>query len=140
MKYELAQGGGRLLRYAAAFFHDWQHRKALQREFQALGDAEGERVLHDCGMSRSELWSSLDNNLPSEDLLEPAMLSMGFDPLAMKTKCAGWSRDLARACMTCRHRLRCRDDLSAKRFAASHRSYCVNSHSFSEISQSGMAA
>ena len=140
MKYELAQGGGRLLRYAAAFFHDWQHRKALQREFQALGDAEGERVLHDCGMSRSELWSSLDNNLPSEDLLEPAMLSMGFDPLAIKTKHPDWSRDLARACMTCRHRLRCRDDLSAKRFAASHRSYCVNSHSFSEISQSGMAA
>src|SRR5688572_2511192 len=63
MRCELAQGGGRLLRYAAAVFHDWRHRKALQREFQALGDIEGDRILHDCGMSRSEFLSSLDNNL-----------------------------------------------------------------------------
>ena len=139
MRYELAQGGGRLLRYVVAVFHDWQHRKALQREFQALG-ADGDRVLHDCGISRSEFLSSLDNNLLSEDLLEPAMLSMGFDPLAIKTKYPEWSRDLARTCMSCRHRLRCRDDLSAECFATSHRSYCANSDSFSEIAQSGMAA
>ena len=56
MRYELAQGGGRLLRYVVAVFHDWQHRKALQREFQALG-ADGDRVLHDCGISRSEFLS-----------------------------------------------------------------------------------
>ena len=139
MKYELAQGGGRLLRYAVAFFHDWQRRNALQREFRSLG-AEGERLLHDCGMSRSEFLSSLDNNLLSEDLLEPAMLSMGFDPHTIKAKHPEWSRTLARACMTCRHRLRCRDDLSAKRFAANHRGYCVNSDSFSEIAQSGKTA
>ena len=68
------------------------------------------------------------------------MLSMGFDPLAIKTKYPEWSRDLARTCMSCRHRLRCRDDVAAKRFAASHHSYCVNSDSLSEIAQSGMAA
>lgn len=135
MKHELAQVRGRLLRYAVAFFHDWQHRKALQREFQSLEDTEGERILHDCGISRSEFLSSLDNNLLSKDLLEPAMASLGFDPLAIKTKYPEWSRDLARTCMVCRHRLRCRDDLSAKRFAASHRSYCVNSDSFSEIAR-----
>ena len=140
MKNELALGGGRLLRSFACYFHDWQRRNALQREFQALGAAEGERVLNDCGMSRSEFLSSLDNNLLSEDLLEPAMLSMGFDPLAIKTKYPEWSRDLARTCMSCRHRLRCRDDLSAECFATSHRSYCANSDSFSEIAQSGMAA
>jgi hypothetical protein len=140
MKFELAQGAGRLLGYAVTFFRDWQHRNALQSEFRRLGVTEGERVLHDCGMSRSEFLSSLGNNVLSEDLLEPAMLSMGFDPLAIKTKHPEWSRDLARACTTCRHRLRCRDDLLAKRFATSHRSYCVNSDSFSEISQIGKAA
>ena len=140
MKNELALGGGRLLWSFACYFHDWQRRNALQREFQALGAAEGERVLNDCGMSRSEFLSSLDNNLPSEDLLEPAMLSMGFDPLAIRTKHPEWSRDLARACMSCRHRVRCRDDVLAGRFATSHRSYCVNSDSFGELAQRGKAA
>jgi hypothetical protein len=140
MKNQLAQGGGRLLRSAVEIFRDWQRRDALRRELQALGPVEGERVLHDCGMSRSEYLSSLDNNLLSEDLLEPAMQTMGFDPLAIKTKHPEWSRDLARACMSCRHRLRCRDDVSAKRFATSHRNYCVNSDSFGELAQSGVAA
>jgi hypothetical protein len=129
-----------LLRSAVAFFHDWRHRDALQREFQALGGTEGDRVLRDCGLSRSEFLSSLDNSLLSEDLLEPAMLSMGFDPLAIKMKYPEWNRDLARACMSCRHRLRCRDDVAANRFAASHQSYCVNSDSLSEIARSRMAA
>lgn len=139
MKYELAQGGARLLRYAVAFVHDWQRRNALYREFQLLG-AEGERVLHDCGMSRSEFLSSLQNSLPLEDLLEPAMASIGLDPVAIKAKHPGSSRDFARACMSCRHRMRCREDILANRFATNHRAYCVNVHSFSEIAHSGKAA
>lgn len=140
MKNELALGGGRLLRSFASYFHDWRRRNALQREFQALGAAEGERVLNDCGMSRSEFLSSLQNSLLTEDLLTPAMLSLGLNPIAFKAKHPEWGRDLERACMSCRHRLRCRDDVSARRFATSHRSYCVNSDSFRELAQRGKAA
>ena len=129
--------GGRLWRSAIGFFHDWRHRSALQREFQLLGHAEGERILRDCGLPRSEFMSSLHKPLLSEDLLSPAMLSVGLDPVAFKIRHPARSRDLERICMACDNHRRCRNDASTDRFASRYRDYCPNRNSFDEIAEPG---
>lgn len=122
--------GERLWRSAITCFHDWQHRRALEREFVLFDQQEGERVLRDSGMSRNDFLALLQTPLASQDLLSPALSSLGIDPAALHTE---WTRDLARTCIVCKNRRQCRDDLSAHRFSSRYRGYCPNSDSLEVI-------
>lgn len=111
---------------------DWRTRATLQSELHRLGRDEEDRVFRDCGLNRGEFVKSLQNPLVSEDLLSPAMELIGIDPVALRKRYPSWSRDMARVCMACRNRRRCRDDVSAHRISA-FRAYCLNDGSFEEI-------
>ena len=126
MKSDLALGLGRLWRSTTEAFRDSRRRSALRRQFEKLGDD----ALQDCGFSRSEFDASFRNALPLVDLLSPAMLALGLDPVELSP---GRSMDLGRACMFCQYRQRCRNDVSAHRFAARYRRYCLNNDSFDEM-------
>lgn len=111
---------------------DWRTRATLRNEFHRLGRDEENRVLRDCGLNRSEFAKSLQNPLVSEDLLSPAMELIGLDPVALRKRHPSWSRDMARVCMACPNRRRCRKDVSARRIST-FRAYCVNDRSFEQM-------
>lgn len=111
---------------------DWRTRATLRSELHRLGRDEEDRVFRDCGLNRGEFAKSLKNPLVSEDLLSPAMELIGLDPVALRKRHPSWSRDMARVCMACPNRRRCRDDVSAHRIGA-FRAYCLNDRSFEEM-------
>ncbi|MGB3391409.1 MAG: hypothetical protein WBA88_25920 [Pseudaminobacter sp.] len=109
----------------------------MRREFYAIDRDEADRLLRECAMGRSDFLSSLRNPYCADDLLLPAMRSVGLDPEAHKASYPAWHRDIERTCTACENRRRCRRDVLSNRFAARHRSYCPNKDSFTEIAQAG---
>lgn len=131
--------GSRILgiaRLAAAFARDWTQARAVRLEVQSLDAAEGGRLCHELSMSSHELDAAMRTPFVSDDLLSPAIVSMGADPAMFEARHRGWSRDMRRVCMMCRHRSRCRRDLTASNFDHRYRSYCPNALSMAEIAES----
>lgn len=126
----------RLWHLAVSSLHNQRTKNALRREMAELGPDEENRVLRDCGLSRSEFATLLQNSLATEDLLSPAMNSIGLDPVAWRERYPAWGREMARVCMACDFRRRCHGDMVGGRVDA-FREYCPNSADLAEMARTG---
>lgn len=120
-------------RSAVAFAADRRHRMVAAREMGALDPNERSRILTEAGLTRSEFGDIMRTPFVSQDLLSRAMLAIGIVPSAFRARHEMWHRDMARVCMACPARSRCRRDLATCDFARRYRHYCPNADSLAEI-------
>lgn len=112
---------------------DWRRRRSAVNEIAALTPAEGDRVLGDCGLSRSDFQLAMRHAFASTILLPEAMKSKGVDPIAVEREQPEWNRDMRRTCMLCKERSRCSAQLATAEFNGSYHDFCPNSASLDAL-------
>jgi hypothetical protein len=125
----------RFWRLAVDYLDDRRRSRATVREFNALGPEECAHALSDSGVTPVEFDRAMRLPFASEDLLAPAMRSVGIDPAAFAAQNPSSYRDLCRTCMLCDHRMRCRNDLGSSDFARTHVGFCPNSETFGDLGE-----
>lgn len=118
----------------AGRLQDMRTRRAAARELAALDPAERARVLADFGLSEHELTGACATPHALDDMQSQALASLGVDVKAFRAENPLWQRDMARLCLACEARGRCRNDLAEGRFAGHYAEYCPNAESLDEIS------
>ena len=126
----------RLFHLALAYLEDRKRSRATVREFRALGPEACAHLLGDAGLAPSEFDRAMGLPFASEDLLTPAMRSVGIDPAEFAEHNHPSYRELCRTCMSCDHRMRCRSDLGNAAFLRTYRDFCPNSIPFDALAAS----
>ncbi|QOF74580.1 hypothetical protein IG197_30070 (plasmid) [Aminobacter sp. SR38] len=106
-------------------FKDWRQRRAAVWEISQLGN-DGERMLAECGLSRSDFRQAMRLAFASKILLPEAIKSKGIDAETFENRYPEWNRDMRRTCMMCPARRVCSDRLETRDFEASYRDFCPN--------------
>jgi hypothetical protein len=123
-------------RFAISFLVDRERSKAARREFWAQGSDKCAGILNDLGLTRTEFDDAMRLPYASEDLLTPAMRSVGIDPDSFQTLEAARG-DMSRTCMTCPHRRQCRGLQAAFDFENHYQDFCPNSPGFAKLLEQG---
>ncbi|BCG82409.1 hypothetical protein [Mesorhizobium sp. 113-3-3] len=136
MPYNLKDEPAEAWRFAISFLVDRERSKAAKREFWAQGPHKCAGILHDLGLTRAEFDDAMRLPYASEDLLTPAMRSVGIDPDSFQTLEATRG-GMSRTCMTCPHRRECRGLLAVFDFENHYQEFCPNSRGFAKLLEGG---
>jgi hypothetical protein len=126
----------------------WFARHKLLREFDVVGADETERLMHDLGLSISDMAAIARPHAGPEMLLPQRLEALGLDPLYLKKAERATYRDLEAACSRCSKWRVCARDLARGDVQAGMDSYCLNgdtldhmlASSFSEAAKSRSVA
>jgi hypothetical protein len=115
---------------SAGFFHSigeawsrFRKRRAAVAELQALGGAELERMVHDAGLTFSDVLELTKQSADSAALLYRRLEQAG---VAVRSIDPAVFRDMQRCCSFCDSKTQCTHDLEDKPKAASWPDYCPN--------------
>lgn len=124
----------KLWRSAVLHYKDWRQRRAAVLEISQLGN-DGERMLAECGLTRSDFRQAMRAAFASKILLPEAVKSKDVDPEIFENRYPVWNRDMRRTCMMCSARRLCSDRLSSGEFEASYRDFCPNAGSLDALAE-----
>lgn len=89
-----------------------------------LPASERERLLHDLGISESDIQRLSAGYSGPEELLPQRLQQVGIDPTALRDRLGAVMRDMDRVCSLCGEKGRCKDDLA--HHGDRVRAYCPN--------------
>jgi uncharacterized protein YjiS (DUF1127 family) len=101
----------------------YRKRRAAVAELQSLGNTELERIVHDAGLSFSDVLELTKQSGDSAALLYRRLEQAGVDFRSIDTTVL---RDMQRCCSFCESKGQCVHDLEDKTKAASWPDYCPN--------------
>jgi len=111
----------------------YRRKREMAAEIHDLLEHDGGRVFSDIHVAPAELRDLCQRALAADDLLTPALRSMGINSALFAEQVPATRRDMQRICMTCRHRLRCHYHVKTATFRQNQRAFCGNSDNFSAI-------
>ncbi|TPN35220.1 hypothetical protein [Mesorhizobium sp. B1-1-6] len=112
---------------------DRRRSRAATREFWAMGWDECTGILNDIGLTQGEFDAAMQLPYASEDMLTPAMLSIGIDPDTFDSRQIARDRLMSRTCITCPHRRQCHSHMAAFDFESHYQDFCPNRGNFAEL-------
>lgn len=114
----------------SGFFHSigeawsrFRKRRAAVAELQALGCSELERMVHDAGLTFSDVLELTKQSTDSADLLYRRLEQAGVEVRSLDPAVV---RDMQRCCSFCENKTQCSHELEDKPKAASWPDYCPN--------------
>jgi hypothetical protein len=111
----------------------WYARATVTREFEAHNPSEAERLLHDVGLSMSDMPAITKPNAGPSVLLPQRLETVGLDPLYLKIEHVSVYRDLERVCMRCPSWRRCARDLAQGDAQSGLEHYCANAQTIDAL-------
>ena len=106
----------------------WWRRQAAVRELMALPLDETERIIHDIGLSMSDMWALTRADCGPGVLLPTRLTSVGLNPASLERSQPTTFRDLQVSCSRCTNWRRCARDLANGDRQTSSPAYCLNSN------------
>lgn len=101
----------------------FRRRRAAVAELQALGNTELERMVHDAGLTFSDVLELTKQSADSADLLYRRLEQAGVNVRSIDSSVF---RDMQRCCSFCESKQQCAHELEDKPRAASWPDYCPN--------------
>jgi len=98
-----------------------------------MGLDECTGILNYIGLTQGEFDAAMQLPYASEDLLTPAMLSIGIDPDTFDSRQIARGRLMSRTCITCPHRRQCHSHMAAFDFESHYKDFCPNRDNFAEL-------
>lgn len=111
----------------------WYAQHKVARELQALEPSEAERILHDVGLSMSDMPAITKPHAGPSVLLPQRLETVGLDPLYLKIEQSSVYRDLEQACMRCTSWRRCARDLARGDAQTGLEHYCSNAQTIDAL-------
>lgn len=109
----------------------YRKRRAVASELRALGSAELERLVHDAGLTFSDLVDLTRHSGESATLLYQRLERAGIDHRMIE---AAVLRDLQRCCTLCESKAQCAHEIEDKPKAANWPEYCPNRQTIEALS------
>jgi hypothetical protein len=113
----------------------YRRKREMVTEIEDLTERDRERLFSEIDVTPGEFRDFCRHALAADDLLTPAMQSVGIGLALFSVQHPALQRDMQRICMACRHRLRCRYHLKASTFRQNQRAFCGNSDNFATITK-----
>ena len=110
----------------------YRKRRAAMAELQALDNVELERIVHDAGLTFSDLVDLARQSGDSAALLYRRLEEAGID---FKSIDPAVLRDMQRCCSLCDSKTQCAHELEDKPKAAGWPEYCPNRQTIDALSQ-----
>lgn len=111
----------------------WYAQHKVARELQALEPSEAERILHDVGLSMSDMPAITKPHAGPSVLLPQRLETVGLDPLYLKIEQSSVYRDLEQVCMRCTSWRRCARDLARGDAQTGLEHYCSNAQTIDAL-------
>ncbi len=109
----------------------WYARQGLATELEQLAPGEADRIMHDIGISMSDMAAISKPHAGPRVLLPQRLEAVGLDPayLAMDPL----YRDMERTCMRCTSWRKCARDLAANDAQSGLDHYCLNAQTIDAL-------
>jgi hypothetical protein len=110
----------------ARWWQGWTRRRKAMIQLDCCGAAEVERIAHDVGLSRPELYAMAGKWPDAAEPLNRRLATLALDPADVRRIEPQVLHDLQRVCSLCRHGRECEHDLVERPSDPTWREYCPN--------------
>lgn len=124
----------------ASLIRQWQERRAVAREWEALEPGERQALARDVGVSEELLTSLAARGPEAAAELPRLMTALSLDPRAIGLERPALMRDMTLVCSECIEKARCRQELAREQASAAYTEYCLNAETLRDIQKGPTAS